>query len=72
MLYSGLGRPRSACPSLPAARVQRLELVHLKEGNGHSKGVHLNSYLKLCTEYYDIDKPSAPEAALDFYLHYAR
>jgi hypothetical protein len=32
----------------------------------------VNSYGRLCTEYYDIDKPSAPAEALAFYLHYAR
>lgn len=31
----------------------------------------MNSYKKLCTEFYDIDKPRAPKDALDFYLHYA-
>jgi hypothetical protein len=31
----------------------------------------MNSYGKLCTEYYDIDKPHAPPKALDFYLRYA-
>jgi hypothetical protein len=31
----------------------------------------MNSYKKLCTEFYDIDKPNAPEDALEFMLHYA-
>jgi hypothetical protein len=31
----------------------------------------MNSYQKLCTEFYDIDKPSAPSDALNFFLHYA-
>lgn len=31
----------------------------------------MNSYLKLCTEFYDIDKPAAPAEALAFYLRYA-
>ena len=31
----------------------------------------MNSYQTLCTEFYDIDKPNAPEEALNFYLHYA-
>jgi ubiquinone/menaquinone biosynthesis C-methylase UbiE len=31
----------------------------------------MNSYKTLCTEFYDIDKPNAPEEALSFYLHYA-
>jgi ubiquinone/menaquinone biosynthesis C-methylase UbiE len=31
----------------------------------------MNSYKTLCTEFYDIDKPNAPEEALNFYLHYA-
>jgi len=30
----------------------------------------MNSYKTLCTEFYDIDKPNAPEEALNFYLHY--
>jgi SAM-dependent methyltransferase len=28
----------------------------------------MNAYKKLCTEFYDIDKPEAPRDALDFYL----
>ncbi len=32
----------------------------------------MNSYKKLCTEFYDIDKPSAPSDALVFYLRYAQ
>jgi SAM-dependent methyltransferase len=31
----------------------------------------MNSYLKLCTEFYVIDKPFAPKAELDFYLRFA-
>ena len=31
-----------------------------------------DSYKELCTEYYDLDKPSAPEDALQCYLHYAK
>jgi hypothetical protein len=31
----------------------------------------MNSYKKLCAEFYDIDKPSAPNDALNFFLHYA-
>lgn len=31
----------------------------------------MNSYRKLCTEFYDIDKPQAPPDALAFYMHYA-
>lgn len=31
----------------------------------------MNCYLKLCTEFYDIDKPAAPPDALSFYLRYA-
>jgi hypothetical protein len=31
----------------------------------------LNSYKRLSTEAYDIDKPVAPESALNFYLGYA-
>lgn len=30
----------------------------------------MTSYQKLCTEFYDIDKPNAPEDALAFYLRY--
>ena len=32
----------------------------------------MNSYKKLCTEFYDIDKPHAPPDAFEFYLHYAQ
>ncbi len=32
----------------------------------------LSAYQSLCTEYYDLDKPNAPEDALTFYLEYAR
>lgn len=32
----------------------------------------LDSYLSLCTEYYDLDKPTAPEKDLNFYLSFAR
>ena len=31
----------------------------------------MNSYQKLCTEFYDTDKPDAPEQAFAFYLPYA-
>lgn len=31
----------------------------------------MDSYRKLCTEFYDIDKPNAPEDAFAFYLSYA-
>jgi hypothetical protein len=30
----------------------------------------MNSYKKLCTEFYDIDKPTVPEDAFNFYLRY--
>ncbi len=29
-------------------------------------------YRALCTEYYELDKPTAPEDALECYLHYAK
>lgn len=32
----------------------------------------LTTYLSLCTEYYDLDKPEAPHDALEFYLEYAK
>jgi SAM-dependent methyltransferase len=32
----------------------------------------LNSYRSLCTQVYEIDKPTAPADALEFLLHYAR
>jgi len=32
---------------------------------------NLETYLSLCTEYYDLDKPTAPEKDLNFYLSYA-
>lgn len=32
----------------------------------------INTYLNLCAEYYDIDKPEAPSDALKFYLEYAK
>ena len=32
----------------------------------------LQSYGKLCTQFYDLDKPSAPPDALAFYLEHAR
>jgi SAM-dependent methyltransferase len=31
----------------------------------------VNSYKRLCTEFYDIDKPAPPEDAFNFFLHYA-
>ena len=31
----------------------------------------VNSYRKLSTEFYDIDKPAPPPEALDFYRNYA-
>lgn len=31
----------------------------------------MNTYLDLCTEYYELDKPFAAKEALDFYLKYA-
>ncbi|MBC8105744.1 MAG: class I SAM-dependent methyltransferase [Anaerolineae bacterium] len=31
----------------------------------------MNCYKKLCTEFYDTDKPTAPRDALEFYLRYA-
>jgi SAM-dependent methyltransferase len=32
----------------------------------------MNAYNKLCTECYDIDKPTAPPDALEFFLRFAR
>jgi Methyltransferase domain len=32
----------------------------------------VNSYKKLCTEFYDIDKPAPPEDAFSFFLRYAQ
>lgn len=32
----------------------------------------LDTYLTLCTEYYDLDKPTAPENDLNFYLSFAK
>lgn len=32
----------------------------------------MQAYGKLCTEYYDLDKPNPPQDALAFYLHYAQ
>lgn len=32
----------------------------------------MNSYRNLCTEFYEIDKPTPPQDELDFYLNYAR
>jgi SAM-dependent methyltransferase len=32
----------------------------------------MTSYKKLCTQFYDLDKPTAPSDALGFYLQYAR
>lgn len=36
--------------------------------------MHMQSlpYQKLCTQFYTLDKPSAPQEALDFYLDYAK
>lgn len=31
----------------------------------------MNCYKRLCTEFYDIDKPAPPQDALDFYVQYA-
>jgi hypothetical protein len=33
--------------------------------------IKMESYQELCTQFYDLDKPSASKEALDFYLHYA-
>ena len=32
----------------------------------------MDCYKSLCTQFYDIDKPTAPQKELDFYLRYAR
>lgn len=32
----------------------------------------METYQNLCTEYYDLDKPNAPEEALQFYLEYIK
>lgn len=32
----------------------------------------MNAYKKLSTEFYELDKPSAPPDAFDFYLHHAK
>jgi Methyltransferase domain len=32
----------------------------------------VNSYKRLCTEFYDIDKPAPPEEAFNFFLQYAQ
>ena len=29
----------------------------------------INNYKNLCTEFYDLDKPTAPEDALEFYTN---
>jgi SAM-dependent methyltransferase len=31
----------------------------------------METYQKLCTEFYDLDKPHVPGDALEFYMHYA-
>jgi Methyltransferase domain len=36
-----------------------------------SEDSRMNSYKKLCTEFYDLDKPAAPEDAFNFFLGYA-
>jgi SAM-dependent methyltransferase len=38
----------------------------------NSKTQILGSYGKLCTQFYDLDKPSAPPEALAFFLEYAQ
>ena len=32
----------------------------------------MNAYRKLCTEFYDLDKPAAPTEALERYVHHAQ
>jgi len=32
----------------------------------------LHTYLSLCSEYYDLDKPEAPKDELEFYMSYAK
>ena len=32
----------------------------------------METYNNLCTQYYDLDKPTAPPDALNFYLEYAK
>jgi len=32
----------------------------------------MNSYMNLCTQYYDIDKPGAPQDEFNFYLRYVQ
>jgi len=32
----------------------------------------MKTYMDLCTRYYDLDKPTAPPGALDFYLEHVR
>ena len=34
--------------------------------------MELNNYHSLCAEYYDIDKPFAPENELNFYMNYVK
>lgn len=36
------------------------------------KEQQMQTYLSLCTEFYDIDKPLAPERELAFYMDYAK
>lgn len=43
-----------------------------KEGKTPEFKRQLTTYLSLCTEYYDLDKPSPPEDALAFYSEYAK
>lgn len=33
---------------------------------------NLDTYLNLCTEFYDLDKPNAPEDEFNFYLNYIK
>jgi 2-polyprenyl-3-methyl-5-hydroxy-6-metoxy-1,4-benzoquinol methylase len=32
----------------------------------------LNTYLDLCSLYYELDKPTAPQKALSFYMDFAK
>ena len=34
--------------------------------------MQLDTYLSLCSQYYELDKPDAPHDALEFYLKYVK
>jgi SAM-dependent methyltransferase len=63
------------CPFLLLASIPTQANSRIVKTLAHAQDDHVNTltnYGKLCTQFYDIDKPTAPPEELAFYLGHAR